>query len=271
MSWRKQEAHRGGLEEDGRLEGRNGPLRTLQRVLKDCLVKARMAKFSVSLGCTVVIEPTVHLVDDDDGFLLTLSRLLRANGFRVETYSSAVAFLAESRRDEPGCVIVDLSMLHVDGRDLQSALRRTPDPLPVVFLTCQANTASTVRAMRAGAEDVLEKTTEKGALLDAVRRALARNQRAREERLERQALQQRFNALSPREREVLGHLLRGRLNKQIASDLAIHERTVKVHRKSIMIKLDIRSVAALARLSQEAGIPIPASTLTDGNGLGRSR
>ena len=162
-------------------------------------------------------------------------------------------------------------MPEIYGLDLQSALGRTRDPLPVMFLTDQVDTASTVRAMRAGAEDVFEKPTEKGVLLDAVRRALARNQQAREERLERQALQQRFNALSPREREVLGHLLRGRLNKQIASELAIHERTVKVHRKSIMIKLDIRSVAALARLSQEAGLPIPESTFTDGNGLGNSR
>jgi len=230
-----------------------------------------VANRSARLGCTVVIEPTVHLVDDDPAFLLALSRLLRASGFRVETYSSAMAFLAESQRDEPGCVIADLRMLEFDGRDLPSALGRTPDPLPVLFLTSQVDTASTVRAMQRGAEDVLEKTTEKGILLDAVHRALARDQQAREERRERQALRRRFKTLSPREREVLGHLLRGRLNKQIASELAIHERTVKVHRKSIMIKLDIRSVAALARLSQQAGIPIPESTFTDGNGLGNSR
>ena len=204
-----------------------------------------------------MIEATVHLIDDDPAFSLALSRLLRASGLRVETYASGMAFLAESQRDGPGCVIAELRMLEVEGRDFQSAVERTPDPLPVLFLTSQVDTASTVRAMRRGAEDVLDKTTEKGALLDAVRRALARNQRAREERLERQALQQRFNALSPREREVLGHLLRGRLNKQVASDLGIHERTVKVHRKSIMVKLNIRSVPALARLSHEAGVFIP--------------
>jgi two-component system response regulator FixJ len=108
-----------------------------------------------------VTGPTVHLVDDDHAYLLALSRLLRVSGFRVETYSSAMAFLAESQRDEPGCVIADLQMHEVEGRDLLSALGRTPDPLPVLFLTSQVDIASTVRAMRRGAQDVLEKTTEK--------------------------------------------------------------------------------------------------------------
>jgi len=202
-------------------------------------------------------EPTVHIVDDDPSFLLALSRLLRASWFRVETYSSAMAFLGESRPDEPGCVIADLRTSEVDGLDLQSALARTPGPLPVLFLTHGPDTASIVRAMRGGAEDVLEKTVEKGVLLEAVRRALAHDQQAREERLQRQALRQAFDTISPREREVLGHVLRGRLNKQIASDLGIGERTVKVHRQSLMFKLKVRSVAGLARTSQAAGFSSP--------------
>jgi FixJ family two-component response regulator len=109
--------------------------------------------------------------------------------------------------------------------------------------------------MRGGAEDFLEKTAAKELLLDAVRRALARNRQEREERSHRDELRARFAAISAREREVLDHVLRGRLNKQIAGDLGIHERTVKVHRKSIMTKLSVRSVAALAQLSQEAGLP----------------
>ena len=199
-------------------------------------------------------EPTVHIVDDDTSFLLAIARLLRASGFRVETYASATAFLDQRRGDEPGCVIADLHMPEVDGLDLQSVLAQTENPLPLLFLTGQADTASTVRAMRGGAEDFLEKTAEKNLLIDAVRRALARDQQAREERLQQRALRVRFDAISPREREVLGHVLRGRLNKQIAGDLGIHERTVKVHRKSIMTKLNVRSVAALALLSQEAGV-----------------
>jgi FixJ family two-component response regulator len=209
-----------------------------------------------------MIEPTVHIVDDDSSFLLALSRLLRASGFRVETYSSARAFLGQRRGEEPGCVIADLRMPEIDGLELQSALAGTQSPLPVLFLTGHADTASTVRAMRGGAEDFLEKTADRSVLLEAVRRALARDERAREEWLQRRALRLLFDAISPREREVLGHVLRGRLNKQIAGDLGIHERTVKVHRKSIMTKLNVRSVAALARLSQEAGVAMPGEPTT---------
>jgi len=200
-----------------------------------------------------MIEPTVHLVDHDRSFLLALARLLRTRGFRVKTYSSAIAFLGQGRGEEPGCVIADLRMPKVDGLDLQAALGRMPNPLPIIFLTAHPDTASIVRAMRGGAEDFLEKTAKLGVLLDAVRRALARDEQAREERLQQQNLRALFEALSPREREVLGHVLGGRLNKQIASDLGIRERTVKAHRRSVMIKLKIRSVAALARLSQQAG------------------
>ena len=199
-------------------------------------------------------ESTVHLVDDDESFLTAMSRLLRASGFRTQTYSSARAFLARRRDDEPGCVVVDLRMPDLGGLDLQSALGQTHNPLPVLFLTGHADTASTVRAMRGGAEDFLEKTAPKEFVLDAVRRALARDRQEREDRSHRDELRARFATISSREREVLGHVLRGRLNKQIAGDLGIHERTVKVHRKSIMTKLSVRSVAALAQLTQEAGL-----------------
>ena len=202
-----------------------------------------------------MIESTVHVVDDDESFLMALSRLLRASGFPTRTYSSAREFLAQRCGDEPGCVVADLRMPDVDGLDLQSALARIQNPLPILFLTGHADTASTVRAMRGGAEDFLEKTSPKDLLLDAVRRALVRDKQEREERCHRDELRVRFAAISAREREVLGHVLRGRLNKQIAGDLGIHERTVKVHRKAIMTKLSVRSVAALARLSQEAGLP----------------
>jgi len=150
-------------------------------------------------------------------------------------------------------------MPEVDGLELQSALAQGPDPLPVLFLTGQPDTASAVRAMRDGAEDFLEKTADEGVLLDAVRRALARDRHARQERFQRQALRELFDTISSRECQVLVEVLRGRLNKQIANDLAIHERTVKAHRKAIMGKLNIRSVAALVQLSYEAGFPSPVS------------
>lgn len=207
-------------------------------------------------------EPIVHVVDDDTSFLLAMSRLLRGSGFSVKTYLAASEFLAQRRADDPGCVVTDLRMPGLDGLGLQSALAQTPFPLPFLFLTGFADTASTVRAMRGGAEDFLEKTASKELLFEAVRRALARDEKEREERALRRGLRNRFDAISVREREVLDHVLRGRLNKQIASDLGIHERTVKVHRKSIMTKLKVRSVAALARLIQEAGVEAPVLTFT---------
>jgi FixJ family two-component response regulator len=200
-------------------------------------------------------QSIVHVVDDDESFLNAMSRLLRASGFLSRTYSSAREFLEERRTDEPGCVVVDLHMPDLGGLDLQAVLAQSRYPLPVLFLTGHADTASTVRAMRGGAEDFLEKTATKELVLDAIRRALARNAQEREERSHRDELRARFAAISAREREVLDHVLRGRLNKQIAGDLGIHERTVKVHRKAIMTKLSVRSVAALAQLSQEAGLP----------------
>jgi len=201
-----------------------------------------------------MIESMVHIVDDDESFVLEISRLLRANGFATQAYSSAREFLAQRSNDEPGCVVVDLRMPDVHGVDLHSALADTQFPLPVLFLTGHADTASTVRAMRGGAEDVLEKTSPGPLLLEAVRRALVRDGRERQERNLRQKLRGPFAAISAREREVLRHVLRGRLNKQIAGDLGINERTVKVHRKAIMVKLSVRSVAALVRLSHDAGV-----------------
>jgi FixJ family two-component response regulator len=199
-------------------------------------------------------EPTVHVVDDDGSFLLSMSRWLRASGFAVKTYTSASEFFARQEADVPGCVIADLQMPEVGGLDLQSTLAQARDPLPILFLTGHADTASTVRAMRGGAEDFLEKRAPRALLLDAVRRALARDEREREARARLREMAVRFESLTARERVVLAHVLQGRLNKQIASDLGIHERTVKVHRKSIMTKLGVRSVAVLTRLTQEAGM-----------------
>src|SRR5690349_8473065 len=108
-----------------------------------------------------MVEPTVHVVDDDESFLIAMSRLLRASGFRARTYSSAREFLAQRSGDEPGCVVIDLRMPDVNGLGLQSAIAQTRSPLPVLFLTGDADTASTVRAMRGGAEDFLEKTSPK--------------------------------------------------------------------------------------------------------------
>jgi two-component system response regulator FixJ len=199
-------------------------------------------------------EPTVHIVDDDASFLTAASRLLRASGFTVKTFSSASDFLAQRDIDAPGCVVADLQMPGLNGLDLQTALTQSRNPLPLLFLTGHGDIVSTVRAMRGGAEDFLEKRAPKEALLDAVKRALDRDMRERSAYARQRELRARFDTLSERELEVLAHVVQGRLNKQIASDLGIHERTVKLHRTAITTKLGVPSVAALTRLTQEAGI-----------------
>ena len=205
--------------------------------------------------------PTVQLVDDDPSFLTATSRLLRASGFAVKTFSSASEFLAHFDTDAPGCVVADLQMPGMNGLDLQSALARSCNPPPILFLTGHGDIPSSVVAMRSGAEDFLEKPAPKEKLLDAVRRALARDAQDREKRNRQRELRARFDMLTKREFEVLAHVVQGRLNKQIASDLGIHERTVKLHRTAITRKLRVQSVAELTRLTDEAGIfTAPART-----------
>ena len=201
-----------------------------------------------------VTVPIVHVVDDDVSFLTAISRLLGASGFSVKTYSTAHEFLLRRDADAPGCVLADLQMPGMNGLDLQSALAQTPNPLPILFLTGHGDIPSTVQAMRGGAEDFLGKRAPKDKLLDAVTRALARDSRERQARDRRRELQACFDTLTERELEVLSHVVQGRLNKQIAWDLGIHERTVKLHRTAITTKLNVQSVAELTRLTQEAGI-----------------
>lgn len=207
-----------------------------------------------------VAMPTVYIVDDDASYLAATSRMLKASGFAVQTFASAGVFLATcGEGSAPGCAVVDLRMPDLDGLELQGALADMGNPLPILFLTGHGDIPSSVRAMRAGAEDFLEKRASREELIAAIQRALERDARQREARASGDALRARFASLSEREREVLSHVLRGRLNKQIAGDLEINERTVKLHRASIMAKLGVRSVAALVQLVQEADIAPPAS------------
>ena len=192
----------------------------------------------------------VHLVDDDASFLKGASRLLRASGFTVKAFDSAAVLLAQVSQETRGCVIADLRMPGVSGLDLQDTLANSGIALPVVFLTGEGDIPSSVRAMRQGAEDFLEKRAPKDQLLDAVNRALARDAREHAGRVRLRSLREAFDALSPREREVLAHVVRGRLNKQIAAYLGIGERTVKLHRTAISTKLQVHSVAELTLLVQ---------------------
>ena len=199
-------------------------------------------------------RPVIHIVDDDASFLQATSRLLKASGFVVRTFRSAADFFAQREQDAKGCLVVDLQMPGMNGLELQEALARTSNPLPTLFLTGHGDIPSSVRAMRGGAEDFLVKTAPKANLLDAIRRAVARDERERTTRAQRQEAKERIETLTGREREVFSHVIRGRLNKQIADDLNIAERTVKCHRGNITTKLGVPSAAELTRLAHEAGM-----------------
>jgi FixJ family two-component response regulator len=197
---------------------------------------------------------TVFLVDDDESFLTSVARLFRASGMLVKPFSSAADFLAQRPPEAAGCVVADLQMPGMSGIELQEALAKSKNPLPIVFLTGQGDIPTSVKAMRHGAEDFLTKRAPKEELIAAVNRALERDARDRKVRIGRRELSARFETLTPREREVLAHVLRGQLNKQIAAALGIDERSVKRHRTSLMHKLQVQSVAVLAQLAVEAGI-----------------
>jgi FixJ family two-component response regulator len=195
---------------------------------------------------------TIHIVDDDPSFLGALSRFLRASGYVVETFANARDFLARPA-DGPGCVLADVRMPGMNGLEMQAELAKSGNPLPVLFLTGAGDIPSSVRAMRQGAEDFLEKCAPREQLLEAVQRALARDARERGARVRQHELRARFELLTKREVEVLAHVVRGRLNKQIAGDLQIHERTVKLHRTAITTKLQVHSVAELTLLASKGG------------------
>jgi two-component system response regulator FixJ len=196
--------------------------------------------------------PLIRIVDDDASFLTAVARMLRASGFAVRTFASAAEFLARPELDVPGCVLVDLEMPGLSGLDVQDALAKEGHALPVIFLTGHGDIPTTVQAMRHGAEDFLTKRAPKEDLIDAVTRAINRDARERAGRLRVDALRARISVLTPREREVLQHVVQGKPNKIIACDLGIHERTVKLHRTAITTKLGVSSVAELTKLWMEA-------------------
>ena len=198
----------------------------------------------------------VYFVDDDPFFLGVTSQLLRRDGFDVVSYTSANELLRDLQPDARGCILADLDMPEMDGLTLQKANRQSKAPLPFVFLTGAGDIPASVQAMRHGAEDFLTKGTSKTEIIAAINRAFARNEQERSERVKRSKMKKLLALLSDREREVLEHVVQGKLNKQIADDLGIHERTVKLHRTAITTKLGMPSVAELTKLWLEAGFSI---------------
>lgn len=196
---------------------------------------------------------SVYLVDDAPGLRRALQRLLELEGLAVRAFASAEEFLAALPLEEPACLVLDVDLPGLDGLALQERLGPRP-ALPIVFLTGKGDIPMSVRAMKAGAVDFLTKPVEAEALLAAVRAALARSAARVAEEHARAELGERLAQLTPREREVLEHVLAGRLNKQIAAALGIGEHTVKVHRGRAMEKLALDSVAELARVADRLGL-----------------
>jgi len=197
---------------------------------------------------------TVHVVDDDESFLTAVSRLLRLNGLDVRPFTSASRFLESLDAGSRGCVLADLEMPDMSGFEMQQRLGQSVAPMPVIFLTGQGDIPGSVRAMRNGAVDFLEKRVPAEELLHAICIALERDAAEFSVRSRLGGIRARFARLSTREHEVLRHVVAGRMIKEIAAALHIHERTVKLHRTAITRKTGVQSAAMLATLAHESGL-----------------
>jgi FixJ family two-component response regulator len=198
--------------------------------------------------------PTVYLVDDDASVLRGLSRLLAAAGMKVAAFDSPREFLQGLDPAAPGCLVLDVAMPGLSGPDLQQALAARRSELPIVFLSGHGDIPTSVQAMKRGAADFLTKPVDEEVLLAAIRNALERDRALRGAREELARIERRLATLTPREREVLERVVDGRLNKQIAAELGTVEKTIKVHRASVMQKMGVRTLADLVRLAGRAGV-----------------
>jgi FixJ family two-component response regulator len=196
------------------------------------------------------LGPTVFIVDDDEAVRKAVSRLLRSAGIAAAVFASPSEFLAQYNPATPGCLVLDMAMPDFDGLQLQTALNEKGCILPIIFLTGHGDVSKSVQAMKQGAFDFLSKPAKDKDLLTAVRAAIERDTVARREQAQLSEIRARLDTLTPREREVLEHVVSGKLNKQIAGDLGITEATVKMHRAHVMAKMKVQSVAELARLTE---------------------
>jgi FixJ family two-component response regulator len=198
--------------------------------------------------------PTVCIVDDDSAVLKSLARLLRSARLNVMAFGSPQEFLERHDPRAPGCLVLDLAMPGLNGLELQAALTVKGSDIPIIFLTGHGDIPTSVQAMKRGALDFLTKPVNDGDLLKAVQVAIEKDRIARLASAELENIQARLDSLTPREREVLTHVVSGQLNKQTAADLGIVEKTIKIHRARVMEKMKVQSVAELVRLAERAGI-----------------
>ena len=199
-------------------------------------------------------KPIVFVIDDDDSVRRSLERLLRSVDLDVETFASGRDFLRKPMPDRPACVVLDLRLPDPSGLELQESLIRSGHDVPIIFISGHADVPSSVRALKAGAVDFLQKPFSDQALLDIIHGALLRDREARRGRAEIADIRLRFDTLTPRERDVLRLVIQGRINKRIAGDLGISEKTVKFHRAQMMKKMQAGSVAELVRQARRMGL-----------------
>jgi len=202
------------------------------------------------------VSPLVFVVDDDPSVRRSVTRLLESSGYAVEAFASAREFLARAPHPGPCCLVLDVRMPGLTGIQLQELLAATGRRMSIVFVTGHADVPTSVKAMKAGAVDLLTKPVDVQDLIAAIQRAVARDERDRASEARLAQIQRRVGMLTAREVEVFARVVTGMLNKQIGAALGIGEKTVKVHRARVMEKMQAGSVAELVRLADEAGVTV---------------
>jgi FixJ family two-component response regulator len=207
------------------------------------------------------VEGTVHIVDDDASFLTAMERRLKLAGYDVLTYPSALQLLDRIPDEgEPGCILLDVQIPDVSGPDLQDRLGKLGSTLPIVFLTGHADVPTTVRTIKAGAEDFLTKPVSSDELLRAIEQAMAHHQVRRNTRQRENAHRETLATLTPRERQVFDRVVQGKINKQTARELGATERTIKAHRQRVMEKMKVQTLAELVSIAERLGMVTHASS-----------
>jgi FixJ family two-component response regulator len=208
--------------------------------------------------------PVIHIVDDDESFRRAICRLLKVSGYEVADYESAASFLRTVTDAKPGCLVLDIQMPSIGGLELQEKLAKLSHNWPIIFMTGHGDIPTSVRAIKAGAEDFLSKPVSKKTLLEAIQRALVRFAGIREIEDQLNSFRSLIATLTPREGEVFSLMVRGKLNKQIAHLLGTSERTIKAHRHMVMQKLQVQSFAEAVSIAERVGLltttPSPGAT-----------
>ena len=199
-------------------------------------------------------EAIVYVIDDDAQTRDALKNLMRSVGLQVEVFASAQDFLRRKRPDVPACLVLDVRLRGLSGLDLQKHMAEAKIEVPIIFITGYGDIPMTVQAMKAGAVEFLTKPFRNQELLDAIQQALERDRTTREQRAKNDELYDRYDSLTPREREVMTLVIAGLLNKQIAGELGTSETTVKNHRHQVMEKMGADSVAELVKIAYKLGI-----------------